>query len=107
LMIYRMVQEALSNVARHAQAQHASVEIEFAEHSVSVTVEDDGRGFSISRSPAEFARQGHFGLVGLDERADLIGARLDIASTPGKGTRITILLDTTLEAQAISENDHT
>jgi len=107
LMIYRMVQEALSNVARHARAQQASVEIEFAEQFVSVKVEDDGRGFSISHSPAEFARQGHFGLVGLDERADLIGARLDIASTPGKGTRINILLDTAPDTQADSHDKST
>ena len=92
LALYRMAQEALNNTARHAQATHASVKIEFKPHSVTLQVTDNGAGFVVPKSPAGFAPGGHFGLVGLYERAQLIGARLEIASTPGKGTHLKIHL---------------
>ncbi|MBN1887508.1 MAG: hypothetical protein JW850_05945 [Thermoflexales bacterium] len=91
LALYRMAQEALNNVTHHAQASHASLTISFAQ-AITLTVSDDGRGFTVPESPAEFAPGGHFGLLGLHERAELIGARLDIQSTPGKGTQLSISL---------------
>jgi len=94
LALYRMAQEALSNVARHAQAVRASLAIAFEPQAVTMTIADDGRGFQVPASPAEFAPQGHFGLLGLHERADLIGARLDLQSAPGQGTQVTIHLPT-------------
>jgi len=94
LALYRMAQEALSNVARHAQASHVSLTIAFASQAVTMTIADDGHGFQVPASPAEFAPQGHFGLLGLHERADLIGARLDIQSTPGHGARVLVQLPT-------------
>ncbi len=92
LAFYRIAQEALSNIARHAQASAASLEFRFSPDEVVLEVSDNGRGFEVPKSPAEFAPGGHFGLLGLYERAELISATLRIASTPGEGTRLTVSL---------------
>ena len=86
--IYRIVQEALQNVAAHAGAASVCVGIHFDSQTVRVTVEDDGRGFD----PANLAHQGddHFGLIGMHERASNIGARLQVHSAPGQGTRVVL-----------------
>ncbi len=62
LALYRIIQEALNNVSRHAEATHASVNITFKSESVLLEVVDNGRGFEVPRSPAEFAPSGHYGL---------------------------------------------
>ncbi len=92
LALYRMAQEALNNVARHAHASQASPEHIIYAQEVTLQVTDNGKGFEVPKSPAEFAPGGHFGLLGLYERAELIGARLEIHSSPGEGTRITVIL---------------
>jgi two-component system sensor histidine kinase UhpB len=92
LAIYRMAQEALNNVARHAQAAHACLSISFTPQDVTMRVTDDGKGFDVPKSPAEFSPGGHFGLLGLYERAELIGAILEIESTNGQGSKITVHL---------------
>jgi signal transduction histidine kinase len=86
--IYRIVQEALQNVAVHAGASRVCVGIHFDSQTVRVTVEDDGRGFD----SANLAHQGddHFGLIGMHERASNIGARLQVHSAPGQGTRVVL-----------------
>jgi signal transduction histidine kinase len=92
LALYRMAQEALSNVARHAHAGSAEVCLGFGSEAITLTVIDDGRGFDVPESPAEMAPVGHFGLLGMQERAELIGARLDIQSAHGEGSRVSITL---------------
>ena len=92
LALYRMAQEALNNVARHANASQAHLEIIFTTEDVILHISDNGTGFEVPKSPAEFAPAGHFGLLGLYERAELLGARLEIQSSAGKGTRITVIL---------------
>jgi len=92
LTLYRMAQEALNNVVRHAQASHAEVNIQYTPEEVILQVSDNGRGFVVPKSPAEFSPSGHFGLLGLNERAELIGAKLTIESTVGKGTCLTVSL---------------
>jgi signal transduction histidine kinase len=91
LALYRIAQEALSNVVRHASAEHATLSIRF-EKEVSLEVKDDGIGFAVPKSPTDFAPSGHFGLLGIRERADLIGARLELQSEPGSGTRLSVRL---------------
>jgi signal transduction histidine kinase len=91
LALFRMAQEALNNIARHAQAGRAGLEILYNVEDVTLHVRDDGRGFIPPESPAELAPLGHFGLLGIQERAELIGARLEILSEPGAGTEITIV----------------
>jgi signal transduction histidine kinase len=92
LALYRMAQEALSNVTRHAQALQVSLSITFKPDAVIMTISDNGRGFQVPASPAELAPSGHFGLLGLHERAELIGAYLDIQSSPGQGTLVIVQL---------------
>jgi signal transduction histidine kinase len=92
LTLYRMTQEGLSNVLRHAEAEKASVSIVFSPDTVSLTISDNGIGFTLPESPAEFAPSGHFGLLGLYERAELIDAKLDIKSTLGEGTDLLVML---------------
>jgi signal transduction histidine kinase len=92
LALYRIAQEGLNNVARHAQATRAELGIHFNHDKIELRISDNGVGFEAPNSPADFAPSGHFGLLGMYERADLIGARLRIQSTPGKGTHLAIQL---------------
>ncbi len=84
--VYRIVQEALSNVVRHASARAVTLELSHDAGNFIVRIEDDGRGFD----PAGVKDPRAVGLVGMRERAKLIGARLELGSAPGKGTRITL-----------------
>lgn len=79
---YRIVQEALNNVARHAHARHVNVILTVKDATLQVTVRDDGVGFNVERG-----RTG-LGLVGMNERAELAGGRVDIDSSPGAGTTL-------------------
>jgi signal transduction histidine kinase len=92
LALYRMVQESLSNTIRHANATQASVNVDFTPQALVIRVTDNGIGFNVPKSPADFVSNGHFGLVGMYERAQLIGAQFDIQSTPGNGTKLSICL---------------
>jgi len=92
LVLYRIAQEALNNVIRHAEASSAILHIDYDNKKVQLEVSDDGIGFQIPNSPTDFAPSGHFGLLGMYERAELIGAQLKIESTLGGGTRLIIRL---------------
>lgn len=92
LSLYRIAQEALNNVVKHSKATHADLTIGFDDLEITLVVMDNGNGFVTPDSPTEFAPNGHFGLMGIHERADLIGARLEIESTLGKGTRLKVRL---------------
>ncbi|MEJ5199433.1 MAG: sensor histidine kinase, partial [Anaerolineae bacterium] len=92
LAAYRIVQQALDNVAAHARAANAWIEITFAADALTLTVRDDGVGFTPPEQPADLARQGHFGLMGMRERALLYGGQIIIASAPDEGTTITVRL---------------
>ncbi|MEP7136115.1 MAG: ATP-binding protein [Chloroflexota bacterium] len=92
LALYRIAQEALNNVVRHSNAKNADLKIIFNEGEVQVEISDNGIGFVMPQSPTDFAASGHFGLLGIRERADLIGARLEVESAPEKGTRLKVHL---------------
>jgi signal transduction histidine kinase len=92
LALYRMAQEALNNVARHAGATRARESLAFDQEGVALEIKDDGKGFQAPTNPSEFAPGGHYGLLGMHERAELIGARLEISSAPGKGTCLRVTL---------------
>jgi signal transduction histidine kinase len=79
---FRIAQEALSNVARHAHARHVEVTLTAQDVALEVTIRDDGVGFNVEREHTGL------GLVGMDERADLAGGRLEIESAPGAGTTL-------------------
>ena len=83
--LYRVAQEALTNVAKHSRARHVDVLLERQADSVLLIVEDDGVGFDAEE---EGAPGDGFGLLGMQERAALVGATVEIESTPGKGTTV-------------------
>ena len=80
IALYRITQEALNNVGRHASASQVAVVLAFSDDGVTLAVQDDGRGFEAPAHPAAFAHQGHFGLLGMYERAELIAGKLEIMS---------------------------
>jgi two-component system, NarL family, sensor kinase len=83
--LYRICQEALSNVARHAGAGRATVRLVATPEQVQLIVEDDGRGFAASETP-----EGRHGLVGMKERARTLGGTFDVRSSPDTGTRVEV-----------------
>jgi two-component system nitrate/nitrite sensor histidine kinase NarX len=90
VQLVRIIQEALANVRKHAEASHAWVRLQRGEAWFRVTVEDDGRGFE----PAKLAAAGplHFGIQTMRERAEGLGGKLEIDSAPGRGTRVVATL---------------
>ncbi len=104
LAALRIVQEGLSNVSRHAQATHATVRLCYEPHGLHISVEDDGHGLPAEHSPSDLADQGHWGLIGLQERAGRFGGTVKLVSTPGQGTRLSVSLpdhDTTQPESAV------
>ena len=83
--------EALFNAARHAEARQVRVLVEYRAGGLSVEIRDDGRGFDPD-APPRTEQEGHFGLVGMRERAGRMGARLTLDSRPGEGARIVLKL---------------
>ncbi len=90
LLIYRIIQEALRNVWRHASAKQVHVAIRFNARSATVDVTDDGKGFVIGED-LRFVQAGKIGLAGMQERADLLGGTLSIQSKPGQGTTVNLV----------------
>jgi len=89
--LLRIGQEAITNALKHAAPHHVGVALLFAERQVGLVVTDDGIGFDAARVGIG---SGRFGLVGMRERAAQLGAQLEIASSPGKGTRISLRVQT-------------
>lgn len=89
--LFRIVQEALANVQHHAETDTASVRLLYTNDSLAILVGDKGKGFDMDRLKEEQKNpsgDGHFGVIGMEERAKIIGANLSIASEPGVGTRV-------------------
>jgi len=86
--LYRIVQEALTNVAKHAEAKNVSVILREGEASVLAIVEDDGKGFPVAEVMGSAAKDKRLGLFGMEERAALVAGKLTIESTPGEGTTV-------------------
>ena len=84
--IYRILQEALQNVSAHSQARQAAVTLRFAPDSFALSVADDGVGFDLAAVQRNGA--GHFGLMGMNERAETLGGQVGIYTQPGDGTRV-------------------
>jgi PAS domain S-box-containing protein len=84
--LFRLFQEALTNVARHAQATRVQAELTVGGETLVLVVRDDGRGFDTSLAE----RRGSLGLLGMKERVLLLGGRFELDSSPGKGTAVTV-----------------
>jgi two-component system, NarL family, sensor kinase len=85
--LYRMAQEALANVSRHAHATRVRMRIVTTPHRIRLTVEDNGHGFDVAETGGE-----HYGLVGLNERARLLAGTLHVQSGAGAGTRLSLTI---------------
>ncbi len=92
LVVFRAVQEALSNAREHSGAERVEVSVESRREGVRVRVTDDGGGFDVSRTLIEAARRGRLGVVGISERVRLLGGTFDIDSRPGGPTSIELML---------------
>ena len=92
LNLFRIYQQAMNNVVRHANATRISVSLVWDEEKLYLEIEDNGRGFDVPARWIGLARQGHLGLVGATERAEIIGGQLKVVSNPGKGTRISVMV---------------
>jgi two-component system NarL family sensor kinase len=83
--IYRIIQEALANIRRHAHARNATIRLEITPDALTAMVSDDGRGFNPERG-----LHGHYGLLGIRERARLLGGEAQVRSARGRGARIEV-----------------
>jgi signal transduction histidine kinase len=84
--LYRITQEALHNIVKHAKAKHVSVALKESENHINLTIKDDGIGFEVNQNFSE-----RLGLKSMRERTESLGGRFEIVSQPGQGT--TILID--------------
>ncbi|OIQ66005.1 oxygen sensor histidine kinase NreB [mine drainage metagenome] len=85
---FRIVQEALTNIARHAHAQRVEISLRRQDDHMVLCVADDGAGFDVSAMRERASTGGSLGILGMRERAILVGGELDIASSPGQGSTV-------------------
>jgi signal transduction histidine kinase len=90
LVLFRIVQEALNNVRRHAHASQVITMVEFGEGRVRITVEDNGQGFELPSRTGDLVARGKLGLVGMHERTQLLGGTLTLQSSLDEGTTVTV-----------------
>jgi signal transduction histidine kinase len=89
---FRVVQEALTNVGRHAQARQVWIELDRVGDTLELEIRDDGAGFDAAATLDRAAHEGHLGLLGMKERVQILGGTLDVDSSPGEGTHIRVSL---------------
>jgi two-component system sensor histidine kinase UhpB len=89
---FRVVQEALTNVARHAQAREVRIQLADTGHAVEVAIHDDGVGFDVNKTQEESGDGAHLGLIGMRERVQILGGRLEVESQADRGTCIRVSL---------------
>lgn len=91
LTVFRIVQEAISNISKHANAQNVAINLEFLDDSLNLYVYDDGKGFNVEELKYRNSDiNSGFGLFSMRERVDLLSGEFHISSEPGKGTRLNI-----------------
>ena len=86
--LYRIIQESVNNIVKHSGATEAAVAVKKNSHSLQITIHDNGKGFNL----AEVEGRRGFGLIGISERARILGAKHRIHSVPGQGTTVGIKL---------------
>jgi two-component system sensor histidine kinase UhpB len=89
--LYRIIQEALTNAVRHAQATKIEVELRESPRGVEAAVQDDGVGFDVAASLARRGERG-LGLIGMRERTEALGGELTVQSSPEHGTRLSVVM---------------
>jgi signal transduction histidine kinase len=91
-VIFRIAQEALTNVGKHAQAKNAMVRLTFAGDATHLVVTDDGQGFNPAEALQVAGERRAWGLLGMQERVMLVGGACEIVSKPGKGTTVRVVV---------------
>ena len=92
LALFRIAQEALHNIEKHAGATSATVHLRFQPACVGLDVVDHGRGYAVPENVSELARVGKLGILGMKERAELVGGSFSFSSSAGQGSRVSVLL---------------
>jgi two-component system sensor histidine kinase DegS len=92
LVLFRVAQEAIINISKHAGAGNVTVRLMFGETAIDMEIEDDGRGFDTETVLGAFRKDHHvgLGLIGMGERISLLDGTLSVRSEPGRGTRISV-----------------
>jgi len=96
-VLFRIAQESLTNVARHAQAQHVSISLQQDQECIRLRIHDDGRGYTQRAHSDPSKRHTGLGILGMHERATAVGGTLTITSHPGCGTTVEASLPRTEE----------
>lgn len=104
LTLFRIYQQALTNVVRHANARNVLVHLDFTDEQVTLAIQDDGDGFVLPQKWVEFARSSRLGLIGAIERAEALGGQLLIESALGKGTILRTIIPRQKEYQSSVED---
>ena len=97
--VYRLVQEAFSNVMKHAQASHVTLELTMQQQMVKIVVADNGVGFIVDHIDKRSERANRYGLMGMRERVDLLEGRMDIESSVGAGTKLSMVIPIKAESK--------
>ena len=103
LALYRIIQEALTNIAKHAQARNVSIVVERKSHLVVAIVEDDGRGFDVRAVLESPQEEGKLGLYGMRERVELLGGRMKLESRPGGGASVFVEISLDGKSQSTAQ----
>lgn len=87
LTLFRILQESLTNIVKHAQAKLVEVKVMYEADSAILVIKDDGKGFEMGKTP-----MGHYGLLNMRERAGALEGRVDVSSAPGQGTQVALII---------------
>ncbi len=101
--IFRIMQEAVSNILHHSKAHTANFHLWLEEDRVCLEVKDDGQGFDVHDTEGQALYRKQLGLLGIQERASLIGGQVEITSTPGQGTRVYVSIPILASSPAATE----
>jgi signal transduction histidine kinase len=103
--LFRVIQEAVNNIARHAHAGKADVSLNFKKGEIVVRIKDDGDGFDVEEAISSRDRPRGLGLLGMKERVELLKGALNIRSRPGNGTEIDITIPVNPEVSSGSDKN--
>jgi len=106
-IIFRITQEALTNIIKHARASHAAITLDMRPSEIQLTIKDDGVGFDSAQMPGDEGRRSGWGLLGIQERTLLLGGHYEINTTPGKGTQIEVSIPLISEVNHVKHTNIT
>jgi signal transduction histidine kinase len=99
IAVYRIFQEALNNIGKHAEASNISIEVKQIDNIVSFLIQDDGKGFDLQKNLERAVTERSLGLAAMDERAKMLEGQLEVSSQKGKGTKIAFKIPVSIRRQ--------